>query len=191
LGAVLVSGTPGTGKTTIAKELARRMSYNFIDMGKLAESEHIYLEEDAERNTKIIDERKLAKRIEEEIAVTKGKIVISSHYAEIVNPKLVDKVIVLRTHPDRLRERLSERGWSDKKIKENLEAEILGICSFNALRKYGKGRVYEIDTTKLSPDETLMTALEIIGSNGRSYIVGSVNWLAELEKENRLSLYMR
>jgi len=191
LGAILISGTPGTGKTTIAKELATRMSYNFLDMGKLAEGEHIYLEVDTERNTKIIDEPKLAKRIEEEIATNKGRIVISSHYAEIVNPRPVDKVIVLRTHPDRLRERLSERGWSDHKIKENLEAEILGVCSFNALRKYGKERVFEIDTTNLTPNETLEKALEIIRSGGKSYIVGSVNWLAELERENRLNSYMR
>jgi adenylate kinase len=191
LGAILVSGTPGTGKTTIAKELAKRISYNFIDMGELAQSEHIYSEEDSERNTKIVDERKLAKRIEKEIAANKGKIVISSHYAEIVNPGLVDKVIVLRTHPDKLRDRLSKRGWSDRKIKENLEAEVLGVCSFNAITKYGEDRIYEIDTTNISLDEALKIALEIIRSNGRSHVVGSINWLSELEKENRLSLYMR
>jgi len=191
LGAILISGTPGTGKTTIAREVAKHISYNFIDLGKLAENEHIYLEVDGERSTKIIDERKLAKRVEKEIAANKGKLVISSHYAEIVNPKLVDKVVVLRTHPDKLRERLSGRSWSDKKIKENLQAEILGVCSFNALREYGKERVYEIDTTSLTPNQTLKIALEIIGSKGRSRIVGSINWLAELEKESRLDSYMR
>jgi adenylate kinase len=191
LGAILVSGTPGTGKTTIAKELAKRISYNFIDMGELAQNEHIYSDEDSERNTKIVDERKLAKRIEKEIVAKKGKIVISSHYAEIVNPRLVDRVIVLRTHPDKLRGRLHERGWSDRKIKENIEAEILGVCSFNALTKYGEGKIYEIDTTNISLDEALKIALEIIRSNGRSHVVGSINWLSELEKENRLSLYMR
>jgi adenylate kinase len=191
LGAILVSGTPGTGKTTIAKELAKRISYNFIDMGELAQNEHIYSDEDSERNTKIVDERKLTKRIKEEIVANKGKIVISSHYAEIVNPKLVDRVIVLRTHPDKLQVRLRERGWSDRKIKENIEAEILGVCSFNAISKYGEGKIYEIDTTNISLNEALKIALEIIRSNGRSHVVGSINWLSELEKENRLSLYMR
>jgi adenylate kinase len=186
----LVSGTPGTGKTTIAKELARRLSYKFIDIGKLAENEHIYTGLDAERNTRIIDEQRLAKRIGVEITASNGRIVVSSHYAEIVNPKLVDRVIVLRTHPDTLRERLRERGWSTQKIKENLEAEILGVCSFNALRKYGKERVYEIDTTNMTSDETLKVALEIIGSKGQPYVIGSINWLTELEKENRLNSYV-
>jgi adenylate kinase len=190
LGAILISGTPGTGKTTIASELAKRMSYKFIDIGKLAEDEHLYTDVDAERNTKIIDERRLTKRLETEITSSKGKIVLSSHYAEIVNPKLVDKVIVLRAHPDALRGRLLERGWSNQKIKENLEAEILGVCSFNAIKKYGKGRVYEIDTTKMTSDETLKAVLEITSSKGRPYLAGSINWLAELEKENRLDSYI-
>jgi adenylate kinase len=191
LGVILVSGTPGTGKTTVAKELAKRISYNFIDMGKLAVSEHLYSDEDAERNTKIVDERKLAKRVEEEIVANNDKIIISSHYAEIVSPKLVDRVIVLRTHPDKLRGRLGERGWSDRKIKENIEAEILGVCSYNAVAKYGEGKVYEIDTTDLSPEESVEIALEITGSNGKSHVVGSIDWLSKLESENRLGSYMR
>jgi adenylate kinase len=186
----LISGTPGTGKTTLATELAKSIKYKFIDMGELATSEHIYLKVDTKRNTKIIDERKLAKRLEKEIIANGGKVVASGHYAEILNPRLVERVIVLRTHPDELRRRLSQRGWSPEKIQENLEAEILGVCSSNVLRRYGKERVHEIDTTKLSPDDTLRIALEIIKSKDEIYAVGSINWLAELEKENKLGAYM-
>jgi adenylate kinase len=190
LGAILISGTPGTGKTTLAMELAKIIKYKFIDMGELATSEHIYLKVDAKRNTKIIDERKLAKRLEKEIIANGGKVVASGHYAEILNPRLVERVIVLRTHPDELRRRLSQRGWSAEKIQENLEAEILGVCSSNVLTRYGKERVHEIDTTKLSPNDTLRIALDIIKSKDEIYAVGSINWLAELEKENKLGAYM-
>ncbi|WXG43404.1 MAG: adenylate kinase family protein [Promethearchaeati archaeon SRVP18_Atabeyarchaeia-1] len=191
MGVVLISGTPGTGKTTLASGLARRLGYEFIDIGKLAEAEHIYLRIDARRNTKIIDEKRLAKRLEKEVRATHGNIVMASHYAEIVNPKLVDKVIVLRTRPEELRRRLLQRGWSVSKIGENLEAEIVGVCSSNALSRFGSHRTYEIDTTRLQPDQVLRIALEIFESKDESHTAGSIDWLAELEKEDKLGMYMR
>ncbi|WXG46014.1 MAG: adenylate kinase family protein [Candidatus Atabeyarchaeum deiterrae] len=189
MNSVLISGTPGTGKTTLATKLSECRGYGLIDMGRLAETEHIYVRIDAGRDTKIIDERKLSIRVEREIRSTKGKVIIPSHYAEIVKPKLVDKIIVLRTRPSELRKRLMHRGWSEGKIQENLEAEILGVCSYNALTKYGRSKVYEIDTTSLSPDETLKIALDILESKEESHIAGSIDWLAELE-ESELDLYM-
>ena len=190
MGAILISGTPGTGKTTLGKRLAQLINYEFIDIGEIAKREHIYDSDDPVRDTKIINEPKLAKRIEKEIIAFNGKAVASSHYAEIISPKLVEKVIVLRTHPDELKRRLVLRGWKTDKTKENIEAEILGVCSSNALRKYGRERVYEIDTTKIPTDETLNIAVQIIQSNSQTHVVGSINWLEELERENRLDSYI-
>jgi adenylate kinase len=190
LGAILISGTPGTGKTTLGRSLAQRINYEFIDIGEVAKREHIYVSDDPVRDTKIINEPKLAKRIEKEIIAVGGKAVASSHYAEIISPKLVEKVIVLRTHPDELKRRLVLRGWKTEKMEENLEAEILGVCSSNALRKYGRERVHEIDTTKIPADETLRVAVQIIESNSQAYIIGSINWLEELERANRLDSYI-
>ncbi len=190
MGAILISGTPGTGKSTLARGLAQCINYKFIDVGEVAIAEHIYLKNDQVRNTKVIDEPKLAKRIDKEIIAEKGKVVASSHYAEIISPKLVEKVIVLRTHPDELRRRLIQRGWKTEKTKENLEAEILGVCSSNSLKRYGREKVFEINTTKISPEETLSIALQIIESKSENRIVGSIDWLDDLEKENKLDSYI-
>jgi adenylate kinase len=189
LAVILISGTPGTGKTTLASELAKRIGYAFIDIGEFAVANHIYLGVDTERNTKIINERKLSKLLEKEARVAAGRLVMSSHYAEIFSPRLVELVIVLRTHPDELRRRLGQRGWSPEKIQENVEAEILGVCSSNAMSRYGRDKVYEIDTTGIRPDETLAVAQEILRSRDSSHAIGSINWLSELEQEGKLNSY--
>jgi adenylate kinase len=189
LAVILISGTPGTGKTTLASELAKRLGYTFIDIGEYAAANHIYLGVDAKRNTKIINEQKLSKKLEKEARAADGKVIMSSHYAEILNPRLVEIVIVLRTHPDELKRRLIQRAWSPEKIQENLEAEILGVCSSNALTRYGRKRVYEIDTTGISPNETLKVAQEILQSRNETYSIGSISWLAQLEEENKLGSY--
>jgi adenylate kinase len=190
LSVILISGTPGTGKTTLASELATRIGYTFIDMGKFAEAHHIRLRPDPMRKTKIINERGLADQLEKAARTAGGKLIMASHYAEIVNPRLVDKVIVLRTHPEELGRRLAERGWTASKIHENVEAEVLGVCSHNALERFGRHRVYEIDTTNLRQDQVLRIALEILESKGQPFLIGSINWLSDLERENKLEKYI-
>jgi adenylate kinase len=185
----LISGTPGTGKTTLASELARRLRYVFLDIGEFAVANRLYLGVDPRRNTKIINERRLSRRLGKEAQAANGNVVMSSHYAEILDPRLVGTVIVLRTHPDELKRRLRQRGWSLEKVQENLEAEILGVCTSNALMRYGREKVYEIDTTAASPDETLLVAEEIIQSKNEARLAGSINWLTQLDEQNRLSCY--
>lgn len=187
---ILISGTPGTGKTTLASALEKRICHRFIDIGKLAEAEHLYLRVDMKRKTKVIDERRLSRRLQQEAKSRNGNLVMATHYAEILSPRLVDKVIVLRTHPEELRRRLTQRGWSASKTQENLEAEILGVCSYNALARFGRNKVYEIDTTSLKPEQVLGTALEILEGKDRTHLIGSIDWLADLEKENKLATYM-
>ena len=45
----------------------------------------------------------------------------------VVNPELLDFIIVLRLPIPELRQRLGERQYSQQKIEENVEAEIMGI----------------------------------------------------------------
>ena len=86
-----------------------------------------------------------------------------------------DKVIVLRIHPDVLESRLRERNYSEAKIRENLEAEALGVCSAESLEKY-PDNTYEIDVTGLTVDEVVGLIQEVI-ANGGDYPVGAVDFM--------------
>ena len=82
---------------------------------------------------------------------------------------------MLRVNPEILEKRLEARQYSQSKIRENLEAEALGVCSAEAYEKY-QDDVYELDVSDLTIDE----AVDLIGnviSDGGNYPVGSVDYM--------------
>ena len=52
---ILITGVPGTGKTTISKILARKLQAHHVDVSKLVFSENFVLRKDVMRNTLIAD----------------------------------------------------------------------------------------------------------------------------------------
>lgn len=135
---VAVTGVPGTGKSEVAKLLAKRLGWKMVELNRLAERKNLYCGIDKKRGCKIVDIGKLSL----ELKKVSGNLVIESHYAHELG---CDLVVVLRTGPKALRKRLEKRGWPEEKIEENLEAEIMGICK-QEVWESGK-KVIEVDTT--------------------------------------------
>ncbi len=178
---VVIAGVPGTGKTTVARRLAEALGYLHIDLTELALREKLYLEYDEERMSYVIDEERLVERVLS-IVERHGKAVIDTHYPEILPPMLPRMVFVLRLHPMLLEERLRRRGWPWRKIKENIEAEILGVVTYNALERFGEDRVYEIDTTGRGVDEIVGEIMDVMRRGpGRQRIF--VDWLSRLDMD--------
>ncbi len=186
---VVISGTPGTGKTTVASILAKKIKGIHIDLSNLVLKEKLYKEVDEKRETVIADLDKLLPKLREIIRSANSPIIIEGHYAEIVPSKFVNVAIILRTHPKELEKRLKKKNFKESKIRENIQAEILGVCSYNALNAYEKEKIYEIDTTSKTPNETVNIILEILEGKGENYKIGKIDWLAVLEKEGTLSYF--
>ena len=66
------------------------------------------------------------------------------------------------------------------KAWENTEAEMLDVCLQEARSLLGPRKVYEIDTTRKSPQAIYMEALHIL-SRGRPGRRKAVNWLARYD----------
>lgn len=139
---ILVSGTTGTGKTTIAKRLAKKKNYQYIDLNKLLIKKRLYSGYDKKLKTYIIEPSKAVKLMVNLIKASKEKgLVIDSHLAHFLPMKYADLCIITKTSLKKLKKRLEKRKYPKEKIKENMEAEILDVCLVEALEKGHKVKI--------------------------------------------------
>jgi adenylate kinase len=144
---ILISGTPGVGKTTIANILESK-GYQLIKLNELIISESLYYGYDHTRGSVIIDEDVLQEKIIEKLSNFSDIVLIEGHAVELVPSKYVSLIIVLRCNPAILRSRLkSSRDYPSSKIEENVQAEIMDECLLNMKDKFPQTTLIEIDTS--------------------------------------------
>jgi len=188
---ILVTGTPAVGKTTVAKRLAEQLKAQYVNLTDFAKKEQLVSEVDEARDTAIINEAKMRRKLKALIAKAQTDIVVDGHYAAAVTPKAaVSNVFVLRRNPFQLREFMRNRRYDEAKQKENLEAEILDVCLVEALSKQEKSKVCELDITDKTVNETLKEILEVLDGKRTCY-PGCVDWLGMLEREGKTSEFLK
>ncbi|MEM0474768.1 MAG: adenylate kinase family protein [Zestosphaera sp.] len=175
--AIVISGTPGVGKTLVATLLASKLGLSYLNLSDLVVRESLYVGVDEARGSFVVDEERLVKRLTELLSESKSDVIIDSHYGEIIPDELVKIIFVLRLNPVILYERLVSRGWSEEKVKENVEAEILGVCTYNAVNEHTESKVCEIDVTSKGVGEVVEEILNIL-NNVRKCEVW-VDWLSQ------------
>ncbi len=149
-GLVLITGTPGTGKTAVSKILVRRLGIGLLHLNKAIIKKKLYSGYDKKRKTHIVDQKKINSFVRKWVKENKTGI-IESHLAHELPPGLVRLVIVLRCDPEVLRRRLESKGWNKRKTEENVEAEIIGLIAYEARKRHGK--IVEVNTTRKKPVE--------------------------------------
>lgn len=144
---IIVTGTPGTGKTTISKQLAKNLNFHYLGVNKLIKEHNISEGYDIKRDTEIVDTRKLNILLIKEINNHKNEgIIIDSHLSHYLPKRYVDLCIVAKCDLKELETRLRKKNYSRAKIKENLDSEIFDICLNEA--KERKHEIYVINTIK-------------------------------------------
>jgi len=165
---IAVSGTPCTGKTTLAKKIAAKFNYKYLDVNKFIEQSGLPQEYDKKRKCKIIDIKKLNKALIKEIKAFEklndlffigdkknfkkikflryDGMVIDSHLSHYLPKKYVDLCVITKCNLKKLKKRLEKRSYSKSKVRENLDAEIFDVCLNEA--KENKHNVLIVDTSK-------------------------------------------
>lgn len=130
-----ITGTPGTGKSSTACELASRG----VRVLHLSETTAGYeIGKDGSRDTMVIDEERWVEEFEPFDGVVEG------HLAHLLP---CDRIVILRCRPDILAGRLKKRGYGAGKVKENALAEALDVILIETLEYFPPEQVYELDTT--------------------------------------------
>ena len=168
---IALTGTPGTGKTEVSKRLEEE-GYRILHLTEFIREYNIPSERDADRDCDVVDMDALEEAVFEyqrQASRNYAKhflnsnlcsddihsapenlpvLFIESHMAHY----LCDLAIVFRTHPNVLKIRLDERGYSDKKVMENVLAESIDIVLCDCF-DYCR-RIYEINTSASPVGET-------------------------------------
>ncbi|SFM45439.1 adenylate kinase family protein [Methanolobus profundi] len=173
-----ITGTPGTGKTSVTKLFEKDPFYQVIHLNELIKEEKLYSEVDTERDCVVADMDLVYNRVLELQDSFYPVTIVDSHLSH----HIADIVIVLRTSPVKLKERLEKRKYSVDKVRENLEAEALDIILAEAVDWCEK--VFELDTTAGAVEGTFKDIERIVKGlrNGdteeleKEFRPGSVDW---------------
>ena len=186
---IMITGTPGVGKTTISQALANQLGGVHINISTLVQHEQLIKGQDRERDTLIVDSRRLSQRLQQIISTQTKPIILDTHNTSLSFRELdISLVVVIRLDPDELTKRLGTRKYHESKIYENVAAEILDVCLLDAVQHFEKHQVTEINATNQSVEEIIDTITKTLDGQIQVHI-GWVNWLEKLENENRLESF--
>ena len=150
---ICITGTPGTGKTAVAKELSVITGLAYVDLNKwlLSHLPHSY---DSQRHSFVIDESKLSNiHID---GIVDGHL---SHFCDC------DAIVLIRC-PDQKEHlrRMKNKGFDPEKAQENMEAELMEVIAEEA-RQTGKP-LLELDASEKPPERIATMIASWLKKNG-------------------------
>ncbi len=162
---ILVTGTPGTGKTALSNLLASFYECSTVNSSQALINAGAASPDPTGRYTMVVDWDagvEAARRLIESIG---GCVVVDTLYPSLWMEAVGDRVaviVLLRCHPRELCNRLSARRWPWSKVAENCASEALGSIASEVVE--WSDMVVEADTTGRSPQSTLDLVLDLIYS---------------------------
>lgn len=178
----IITGSPGTGKHTIARIIAEKNCLDLVDINRIA-----IVEEIVEKGSDAldVDVKKLGKILDRKIS--KNTLFVGHLAPYVVSRNKVECAVVLRRSPYNLEKVYAKRGYSKKKSVENLGSEILGVTYYDTIKNIGSKKTFQFDTTSESIKETVKR-IERLFVKGRAR-EDSVDWLKTVSKKGDLKRF--
>ncbi|KAF3053302.1 factor activating pos9 [Didymella keratinophila] len=141
---IIITGTPGVGKTTHAEQLAQATGLKHVSVNQIVKDEGFHEGKDEETGSWIVDEDKLLDYLEERNISEEGGSILDWHACDLFPERWIDLVVVLRCDSTVLYDRLTARGYKDKKLDENMDSEIMQVLLDEAREAYKEEIVVEL-----------------------------------------------
>eukprot|EP01079_Euglenida_sp_SAG-EU17-18_P009824 gene9825-256_t len=156
---ILVTGTPGVGKTTFCQMLEESLGspWKHIRLGDMVVQNGWHDGEDGELQCYVLDEDKVCDGLED--TMIEGNAILDSHHAEVFPERWFAAVIVLRADTAMIYDRLTARGYSELKRENNVQAEIFGQIKEEAYEAYPSAMLVELTNDTLGQLDENVTAI--------------------------------
>ncbi len=161
---ILISGSVGCGKTTIAQKLALKTGYNLFFLNEIAKKFVIGYDNDV--NTYDFDIDLLVEYVEQEIIPLSKNVILEGHFSHFIDSLKVDVLFVIGRDSKLLKEEYVKRGYNQKKISENLQVENFNLSFFEAIENgfVDKKNLFYVDNNQ-NIEKTVEEILKLIYLN--------------------------
>ena len=188
---IVITGSPGVGKHTIAKEIERTWKISeLIDINKTAIDAGLV---EQGQDTLDVDVNKLKKHLEPIVSdiprlhwMGRTGLIVGHLAPYVLNAKSCHPCIVLRKNPYKLLDIYKIRGYTEKKMKDNLGSEILGIITNDAIKNFGQEKTFQVDTTDHTPKELAVRIHDIYYGEDNG---DNIDWLQLIQEKNDLKKF--
>nr|BAK04723.1 predicted protein [Hordeum vulgare subsp. vulgare] len=131
---VLMTGTPGTGKTTTCSLLADAAGVVHVNIGDLVREKGLHDGWDEDLDCHVINEDLVCDELEDRME--EGGVLVDYHGCDFFPERWFDLVVVLQTDNSILHDRLTSRGYMGAKLTNNIECEIFQVLLEEARESY-------------------------------------------------------
>ena len=188
---IVITGSPGVGKHTIAKEIERTWKISeLIDINKTAIDAGLV---EQGQDALDVDVNKLKKHLEPIVSdiprlhwMGRTGLIVGHLAPYVLNAKSCHPCIVLRKNPYKLLDIYKKRGYTEKKMKDNLGSEILGIITNDAIKNFGQEKTFQVDTTDHTPKELAVRIHDIYYGKDNG---DNIDWLQLIQEKNDLKKF--
>ena len=125
---VVITGSPGVGKHTISKKIAKRLGYAIIDTNRVAADAGLAGPDG------VVDTDMLGSMM----GPTDEAVIVGHLAPYALDAGQTGTVIILRRNPYELVRVYQSRGYPEEKIRDNAGSEILGVIAAYSLEKFGE-----------------------------------------------------
>ena len=181
---IVITGNPGVGKRTISNLLSKRLAFKLINLNEFViENKLVY--PDKTLGVYDVHIRKASLLLRKEIKKYHD-VIISGHLAPyLLMPAQADLVVVLRRSPLYLLKTFKERKYTILKIRQNITSEILGITLYDSIKKFGKQKIVQFDTTKTSTKEIIKRLIEVLNDDSKRRME-NIDWMSTLKHQQEI-----